>query len=105
MKSELDALMRTRRLDAILVLGNATHNPPMYYLTGGGHVSAALIVKKLDQEAVLFCNDMEPAQAASFLAKLGLDAWPPATYSESGWRYDDLDGCKNQKQCNFHRLS
>ena len=64
MKSELDALMRTRRLDAILVLGNATHNPPMYYLTGGGHVSAALLVKKLDQEAVLFCNDMEREEAA-----------------------------------------
>ena len=33
MKSDLDALMQTKNLDAILVIGNATHNPPMYYLT------------------------------------------------------------------------
>ena len=29
MKSDLDAQMQTKNLDAILVIGNATHNPPM----------------------------------------------------------------------------
>ena len=46
MKSELDTLMKARNLDAILIMGNATHNPPMYYMTGGGHVSSALLIKK-----------------------------------------------------------
>jgi hypothetical protein len=47
MKYDIDALMSGRNLDAIMVLGNAENNPPMYYLTGGGHVSAATLIKKL----------------------------------------------------------
>ncbi len=42
--------------------------------------------------ATMFCNDMEPAQAASFLARLGHDMWPLETYTEKQWRYDDLGG-------------
>jgi len=45
MKSDLDALMQTKNFDAILVFGNAENNPPMTYLTGGGHVSAATLIK------------------------------------------------------------
>lgn len=76
MKSDLDALMQTKNLDAILVVGNATHNPPMYYLTGGGHVSAAILIKKHGAGAVLFCNDMEREEAA----KSGLKVVPMGTY-------------------------
>jgi Xaa-Pro aminopeptidase len=76
MKSDLDAFMRAKKLDAILVIGNATHNPPMYYLTGGGHVSAAILIKKLGEEAVLFCNDMEREEAT----KSGLKVVPMGTY-------------------------
>jgi Xaa-Pro aminopeptidase len=64
MKSELDALMQARNLDGILVTGNATHNPPMYYMTGGGHVSAATLIKKCGEPAVLFHQDMERDEAA-----------------------------------------
>lgn len=64
MKSDLDALMKSAKLDAIVVLGNAEHNPPMYYFTGGGHVSNAALFKKPGQEAVLYCNAMERAEAA-----------------------------------------
>jgi Xaa-Pro aminopeptidase len=63
MKSDLDALMRSKDLDAIVVMGNASHNPPMYYLTGGGHISSALLLKKQGEQAVLFCNDMEREEA------------------------------------------
>lgn len=70
MKSDLDALMKARQLDAILVFGDAEHNPPMYYFVGGGHVSGALLVKKVGQEPVLFYNDMERDEAA----KSGLKA-------------------------------
>jgi Xaa-Pro aminopeptidase len=69
MKSDLDALMQARNFDAILVLGHAEHNPPMYYFTGGGHVSHAALIKKRGEPAVLFCNDMEREEAA----KSGLD--------------------------------
>jgi Xaa-Pro aminopeptidase len=64
MKSDLDALMDERNLDAIVVFGNAENNPPMYYLTGGGHFSSATLVKKNGNDAVLFCNDMEREEAA-----------------------------------------
>ena len=63
MKSDLDALMQARNLDAIIVLGNAENNPPMYYLTGGGHVSKAVLFKKRNEPAVLYCNAMEREEA------------------------------------------
>lgn len=64
MKSDLDTFMKAKNLDIILVLGNAQHNPPMYYLIGGGHVTSAVLVKKYNEEAILFCNDMEREEAA-----------------------------------------
>ena len=77
MKSDLDFLMQSRNLDAILITGNADHNPPMYYLTGGGHISAATLIKKRGEEPVLFCNDMERDEAA----KTGLKIIPYSLYS------------------------
>jgi pimeloyl-ACP methyl ester carboxylesterase len=38
----------------------------------------------------MFCNDMNPEQAAAFLAKLGSDGWPPQALSFTGCRYDHL---------------
>ncbi|HET6821510.1 MAG TPA: M24 family metallopeptidase [Anaerolineales bacterium] len=64
MKSDLDALMQARDLDAILIFGDAEHNPPMYYFVGGGHVSGALLIKKTGKDPVLFYNDMERDEAA-----------------------------------------
>jgi Xaa-Pro aminopeptidase len=81
MKSDLDTLMQDKKLDAIFVVGNATHNPPMYYLTGGGHVSAATLIKQRGQPSVLFCNDMEREEAA----KSGLQC-----ISYSSYPYDKL---------------
>ena len=63
MKSELDALMKSQNIEAIIVLGNAEHNPPMYYLTGGGHVNHAVLIKKRDTHPVLYCNSMEREEA------------------------------------------
>jgi Xaa-Pro aminopeptidase len=77
MKSDLDALMQSKNLDAIVVIGNADHNPPMYYLTGGGHISNATLIKKRGGEAVLFCNDIERDEAA----KTGLKIMPYSTYN------------------------
>lgn len=76
MKSDMDALMQSRNLDAILIVGHAEHNPPMYYMTGGGHVSHAALIKIKGEPAVLFCNDMEREEAV----KSGLKVVPYSTY-------------------------
>lgn len=76
MKSDIDALMQSRNLDALVVFGNAEHNPPMYYFTGGGHVSHATIIKKRGEEPVYFHADMERDEAA----KSGLKRIPYTTY-------------------------
>ncbi len=64
MKSDLGRLMEAASLDAIMVLGNAEHNPPMYYLIGGGHVTNAALFQKPGSSPVLYCNAMEREEAA-----------------------------------------
>jgi Xaa-Pro aminopeptidase len=64
MRKDLDALMNQNNLDAILVLGPAQHNPAMYYLTGGAHITNAVLIKKPNTDATLFYNPMERDEAA-----------------------------------------
>ena len=75
MKSHIDAIMQAKNLDALLVFGHGEHNPPMYYFTGGGHVSNAVLIKKRGEPAVLYCNAMEREEAA----KSGLKIIPIST--------------------------
>lgn len=77
MKTDLDQIMQDRNLDALLVLGDAEHNSPMYYLTGGGHVNAATLIKPRDKDITLFHNDMEREEAA----KTGLKTVSYSKYS------------------------
>jgi len=63
MKKDLDQLMQKFDIDVLLVTGAAQHNPSMVYLTGGGHVTGADLIKKRGSEAVLFCNPMEREEA------------------------------------------
>lgn len=81
MKSDFDALMQTNNLDALIVFGHAAYNPPMYYFTGGGNVSHAVLIKKRGAEAVLFHGDMERDEAS----KSGLKCIPYSKYD-----YDEL---------------
>lgn len=77
MKSDLDTLMQSRNLDALLVFGNAEHNPPMYYLTGGGHINHAILLKKRGETPLLVHNDMERGEAAKTGLRLKpYSAWP-----------------------------
>jgi Xaa-Pro aminopeptidase len=78
MKSDIDAIMQSRNMEAIVVFGNVEHNPPMYYLTGGGHVNHAVLIKKRGGEAVLFHGDMERDEAA----KSGLTCIPYSRYDQ-----------------------
>jgi Xaa-Pro aminopeptidase len=83
MKSDLDALMKARNLDAILIFGDAEHNPPMYYFVGGGHVADALLIKKVGKEPVLFHNDMERDEAAkSGLKTVSYEEFPTRDFLE-----------------------
>jgi len=43
-----------------------------------------------DRYRAMFCNDMTPAQADTFLARLGSDMWPACCYSHRAWAYDHL---------------
>ena len=87
MKSDIDTLMQARDLDALAVFGNAEHNPPMYYFTGGGHVSHATVIKKRGEDPVYFHADMERDEAA----KSGLRRIPYSNYD-----YDELFSKANQ---------
>lgn len=64
MKKDLDALMQASGVDALLVTGPGAHNPAMVYLTGGGHLTNADVIKKRGQPAVLFHAAMERDEAA-----------------------------------------
>jgi Xaa-Pro aminopeptidase len=79
MKSDLDVLMQAKNMAALLIFGNAENNSPMTYLTGGGHVSAATLIKKVNEPAVLFCNGMERDEAAKSGLKVRL-------YDEFPWQ-------------------
>ena len=81
MKTDLDILMQENNLDAILVTGPAQHNPAMVYLTGGGHLTNADLIKKRGEEAVLFYNPMERDEAA----KSGLK-----TKNLADYKFNDL---------------
>lgn len=76
MKSELDALMQARDMNAFIVFGHAENNPPMTYLTGGGHVTHATLIKKRGEEPIYFFADMERDEAA----KSGLKLIPYSKY-------------------------
>jgi Xaa-Pro aminopeptidase len=64
MKTDIDLLMADHNLDAMLVVGPGQHNPPMVYLTGGGHLTKAHLIKKRGHPPVLFHYPMERDEAA-----------------------------------------
>jgi Xaa-Pro aminopeptidase len=64
MKTELDAILKKKNVAGLIVFGAGDHNPAMMYLTGGGHFSNALLVKKTGQDALLIVNPMERDEAA-----------------------------------------
>ena len=65
MKNDLAGLMERENIDAIWILGSATHNPAMMYFTGAVHLGSADLILKRREEPVIFCNPMERDEAAS----------------------------------------
>ena len=64
MKTQIATFMAAEHVDALLVKGDAFHNPAMVYLTGGGHVTNADLILPQAGLATLICNDMERDEAA-----------------------------------------
>lgn len=64
MKSDLDRLMAARNLDGLLVIGDASGNPIMNYLTRGAALERALIVKRRGEPLTLIHGSMERDTAA-----------------------------------------
>jgi len=100
MKSDLDALMKARNVDAILVFGDAEYNPPMYYFVGGGHVSGAFLIKKVGEEPVLFHNDMERDEAA----KSGLNTVSFSKFSAADFMKEANDDMQTANALRFRKL-
>ena len=65
MKSDIDTLMESRDIDALLVVGSGKHNPAMVYLTGGVPLSGAYLIKTNRRPPVLIHRDMERDEAAA----------------------------------------
>jgi len=59
MKRDLDHLMETRQLDALVVSGHVHGNPPLYYLTDGIALTQAHVIKRQGEQPVLIAGAME----------------------------------------------
>jgi Xaa-Pro aminopeptidase len=57
--------MQEKDLDALLIMGDAGHNPAMVYFTGLVHVSNAYLIKRRNHPPVLFHYGMEREEAKS----------------------------------------
>lgn len=64
MKNDLDTLMRSRDLDAIMVSGKVLGNPPLVYLLNEARLTQAIILKKPGEMASLIVSPMEREEAA-----------------------------------------
>jgi Xaa-Pro aminopeptidase len=64
MKSDLDRLLKENQTEALWVTGPAQHNPPMVYLTGGGHMTQADVIQRVGEAPLLCHAPMEREEAA-----------------------------------------
>lgn len=64
MKKQIDDLLTSNEVSAILVYGSADHNPAMMYFTGHVHVSQGALLIKPGETPILFFNAMEREEAA-----------------------------------------
>jgi Xaa-Pro aminopeptidase len=63
MKSDLDQLLIDNQAAGLWVTGPAQHNPAMVYLTGGGHMTMADVIKPVNKPMVLCHAPMEREEA------------------------------------------
>lgn len=107
MKADLDRYMKEHKIDILLVVGNAQHNPAMVYFTGGGHVNDAILIKKRGQEPVLFHNSMEREEAArTGLKTISFNKYPLADLlKEASGNHTEAIALRMRKMFNELRIS
>lgn len=77
MKNDLDSIMQANQIDAILATGAGDHNPAVVYLTGGGNLTNADVLKLSGQAPILFHSDIERDEAArTGLRTVNLASYP-----------------------------
>ena len=76
MKSDLDALMAERGLDAAVVTGSLAGNPTLYYMVNGAKISSGTVIKKRGEPPILIYNSIERDEAV----KSGIKAIDIAHY-------------------------
>ncbi len=77
MKNDLDSIMQANQIDAILATGPGDHNPAVVYLTGGGNLTNADVLKLSGQAPILFHSDIERDEAArTGLRTVNLASYP-----------------------------
>ncbi len=65
MKSDLHQHLINNQVDALWITGPAQQNPPMYYLTGGGHLTKADVILRAGSDPILYHGPMERDEAAN----------------------------------------
>ncbi|MGC9346871.1 MAG: M24 family metallopeptidase [Anaerolineae bacterium] len=65
MIGDLDQLMDARQLDAILVQGKVSGNPPLIYMLGGVHLTHAIVIKQRGETPTLIVGPMDREAAAT----------------------------------------
>jgi Xaa-Pro aminopeptidase len=65
MQRDLDALMKDRNLDAIVVSGKVTGNAPLIYMLNGARMTQALLVKKRGEAPRLIASPIEREESAA----------------------------------------
>ncbi len=99
MKKDLDQLMQKFNIDVLLVTGAAQHNPAMVYLTGGGHITGADLIKKRGGDPVLFHGAMEREEAIrTGLKTISYSQYPLAErMQEAGGNIDRASALRYKK--------
>jgi Xaa-Pro aminopeptidase len=81
MRSDLDALIKKQKIDALLVIGPTQHNASMVYFTGLAHITNAFLFKKRAKAPLLIHPPMERDEAAlTGLALRSFNDYPVAQY-------------------------
>ena len=68
MQRDLDTLMATRNLDAIVVSGKVAGNSPLIYMLNGARMTQALLVKKRGEPPTIIASPIEREEAAAAAA-------------------------------------
>jgi Xaa-Pro aminopeptidase len=77
MKDDLDKILAENDLEAMLIVGPGMHNPAMVYMTGGGHLTSADLIRRKGHKGILFHASMERDEALkSGLETRGYNQYP-----------------------------